>query len=138
MTSKESRTPTHPGEVGPERGAFDQAADATTNALGQPPVFLICLLAFVAWVVIGVILGSPQVWIAWGGGAIGGVTLVLVALLQNEQRRTEQATQRKLNAMADALAQFMEAHDGVDPDHIHQLREAVGLEQRESAEDRHT
>ncbi|MDQ3978398.1 MAG: low affinity iron permease family protein [Actinomycetota bacterium] len=117
---------------------FDQAADATTNALGQPQIFLICLLGFIAWVVIGVILGSPQLWVAWGGGIIAGVTLVLVALLENEQQRTEQAMHRKLNAMADALAQFMEAHDGVEPDHVHQLRTAVGLEQRESASDSQT
>lgn len=36
------------------------------------------------------------------------ITFLLVALLQNTQKRNEQALQRKLDAVADALANLME------------------------------
>ena len=63
------------------------------------------------------------------------ITFLLVALLQNTQRRADDALQHKLNAIADALADLMH-HQGNENDSIRddekQLREAVGLEERES------
>jgi hypothetical protein len=61
----------------------------------------------------------------------------MVALLQNSQTRTDMATQHKLNAIADALADLMdhlsEQHDNPDlQQDIKELRMAVGLEERES------
>ena len=63
------------------------------------------------------------------------VTFLLVALLQNTQKRADEAVQHKLNAVADGLADLMEAlaeeHPQLDVD-SNELREAAGLEQRES------
>jgi len=59
------------------------------------------------------------------------LTVLMVALLENEQRRSDQAVQRKLNTMAVALADFVGKQD-VDPHHVEQLRAAVALEERES------
>jgi low affinity Fe/Cu permease len=68
------------------------------------------------------------------------VTFLLVALLQNVQDRENKATQHKLNAIADALAEQMCA--GVDAggpgagrlgEAVRELRAAVGVEERESA-----
>ena len=61
----------------------------------------------------------------------------MVALLQNTQTRNDQATQHKLNAIADALADLMERtsdryNDNELRTDIRELREAVGLETRES------
>jgi low affinity Fe/Cu permease len=63
------------------------------------------------------------------------ITFLLVALLQNAQKRSDQATQHKLNAIADGLSDLMNQIAGE-----HTLRRdcdelpaAVGLEQRESA-----
>ena len=64
------------------------------------------------------------------------VTFLLVAVLQNSQTRNDQATQHKLNAIADALADLManmaDVHDR-DPlrNDIRELRAAVGLESKE-------
>jgi len=89
-------------------------------------------------------------WLALGPGArfshrwvdtlqvVGTVvTLVLVVLLENEQWRNAKATQRKLNAIADALAHVMEVDDADETasEHVRQLRSAVGLEKRESMSD---
>ena len=59
------------------------------------------------------------------------VTLLLVALLQNSQRRNEVAINAKLDALADGLADLME---GIAPDNtrlqkdMRELRRAVGIE----------
>jgi low affinity Fe/Cu permease len=64
------------------------------------------------------------------------VTFLLVALLQNTQKRADDAVQHKLNAIADALAD-LRAQVADDHPKLHtdcaELRAAVGLEQRETA-----
>jgi low affinity Fe/Cu permease len=60
------------------------------------------------------------------------ITFLLVALLQNTQERSNNAIQGKLNAVADALSDFMKAQ-GLDKD-AEELRSAVGLEDRESSD----
>ena len=54
-----------------------------------------------------------------------------MALLQNSQERADLAVQHKLNAIADALSDLMSAR-GMDADSA-ELRQAVGLEDRESS-----
>ena len=65
------------------------------------------------------------------------VTFLLVALLQNTQTRADAASQQKLNAIADALADLITnvpVQNGADMRaHARDLREAVGLEDRTSA-----
>jgi len=61
----------------------------------------------------------------------------MVALLQNSQTREDQATQHKLNAIADGLADLMERWTEQFGDEsfrrdIEELRLAVGLEDKES------
>ena len=62
------------------------------------------------------------------------ITFLLVALIQNSQRRTEFVLQTKLNALADALADLMEHHATGDLgdllDDMEDLRVAVGLEEQ--------
>lgn len=62
----------------------------------------------------------------------------LVALLENEQWRTAKATQRKLNALAEAPSHILAAEQTSKEEvehHVEQLRAAVGLEKRESISD---
>jgi low affinity Fe/Cu permease len=61
------------------------------------------------------------------------LTLFLVVLLENASRRTEEASQKKLNVIATALAELMASeapNDGNVQDAAKRLREAVGLEER--------
>jgi len=65
------------------------------------------------------------------------VTFLLVALLQNTQKRADDAVQHKLNAIAEGLSAMMERLARDHPelrDDRDELRQAVGLEERESAE----
>jgi low affinity Fe/Cu permease len=60
------------------------------------------------------------------------ITFLLVALLQNTQRRSEQAIHKKLDAVADGLADLMSYFEDEDNDlrkEIEDLKAAVGLEE---------
>ena len=64
------------------------------------------------------------------------LTLFLVALMANHDRRSEQALHRKIDALAEALAVVIEGPDGDDVRvHAKELRAAVGLQDRESTDD---
>jgi len=61
---------------------------------------------------------------------------LLDALLQNTQKHADDAVQHKLNAIADALSDLMGELSTDKPalaGHRDELREAVGLEDHESA-----
>jgi hypothetical protein len=60
-------------------------------------------------------------------------SLFLLALLENAGRRTEEASQEKLNVLAEAIADLMESRARDDErlaESVTRLREAVGLEDR--------
>jgi low affinity Fe/Cu permease len=123
-----------PTEVSGRVGFFDRFAGHAARFASRAPFFAGCVLLILIWAPTIFVLSfdTSQLLI---NTATTIVTFLLVALLQNSQTRNDQATQHKLNAIADGLADLMErfAHD--DPglrDEIDELKSAVGLEDRES------
>lgn len=134
-----------PSQVSSRVGAFDRFAGASASLASRAPFFIACIALVLLWLVEGIAK------VVSGGGLAAFedsayqlqinttttiVTFLLVALLQNSATRSDQATQHKLNAIADALADFMEEvarnHDGKDlRQDLIELRQAVGLENRE-------
>jgi low affinity Fe/Cu permease len=137
--------PLMPSEVSGRVGFFDRFAGLAAKLASRAPFFAFCLLLVVAWLVQGIAL------IVSKGGfhafldsqyqleintTTTIITFLMVALLQNSQTRTDQATQHKLNAIADGLADLMEHLAEQLPDtslekDMKELRSAVGLESRE-------
>jgi low affinity Fe/Cu permease len=135
-----------PSQVSSRVGFFDRFAGAAAQLASRAPFFAFCVLLVTLWLVQGVVR------ILAGGGIHAFlddkyqleinttttiITFLMVALLQNSQTREDQATQHKLNAIADGLADLMERiGERYDDDElrcdIKELREAVGLENRES------
>jgi len=83
------------------------------------------------------LVGRLPVW-SWGYLALAVatpttiITFLLVALLQNAQRRGEQAIHKKLDAIADGMADLMSHFADEDNDlreEIEDLKAAVGLEE---------
>ena len=134
-----------PSEVSSRVGFFDRFAGLAAKLASRAPFFAFCLLLVVLWLVQGAVL------IASRGGfhafldaqyqleintTTTIITFLMVALLQNSQTRTDQATQHKLNAIADGLADLMEhlasqAPDSTLGEDMKELRAAIGLESRE-------
>jgi low affinity Fe/Cu permease len=110
---------------------FERFSKRTARATGHPLAFAAAFLIIVIWVVTGPIFGFSNTWQLVINTATTIVTFLLVALLQNSQRRNELAMNAKLDALADGLADLME---GIAPDNaklqsdMRELRTAVGLE----------
>jgi hypothetical protein len=136
-----------PLDVSSRVGFFDRAAGRVADVASRAPFFAFCVLLVVLWLAQGVLkLFAGGGWSSFASSTYQLeinttttiITFLLVALLQNSQTRTDHATQHKLNAMADGLADLM-AHladryddEGLRHD-ILELRAAVGLEAHESS-----
>lgn len=140
MTATEARK--HDGEmpsgVTGELSIFDRFASAVNEFVSRPWFFVFCVLLVVLWAPSFVVLPSIDTWQLIINTATTIVTFLLVALLQNTQKRADDAVQKKLNAIADGLSDLMDElaadHPELREDCV-ELRKAVGLEDRESAED---
>ena len=128
---RENETPTA-SEVGPERSWFDHFADKATGIISHGPFFVVAVLAVVMWLALGFVFRFSSWWVNALNLTAVVLTLLMVALLENEQRRSDQAIQRKLNGLSDALADFLEKRSEVDPRHVEELEAATALEERES------
>ncbi len=134
----EQPEPAKPTEVSDKRGVFDTLADQASTVTARPGFFVAILGAVLVWLVVGPLTDFSHSWIDTLQVAGTVVTLLLVALLENEQWRNAKATQRKLNALAEALSHILAAEQTSKEEvehQVEQLRSAVGLEKRESISD---
>jgi low affinity Fe/Cu permease len=135
-----------PTEVSSRVGFFDRFAGLASKMASRAPFFAFCILLVAVWLT----QGAVSVAVSGHFSSFLNdkyqleinttttiITFLLVALLQNSQTREDQATQHKLNAIADGLADLMthfseRAHDDTLRRDISELRAAIGLEDRES------
>jgi low affinity Fe/Cu permease len=136
-----------PLDVSSRVGFFDRIAGRVADIASRAPFFAFCVLLVTLWIVQGVVkILSGGGWSSFTSATYQLeinttttiITFLLVALLQNSQSRDDHATQHKLNAIADGLADLM-AHmaDRYDDDELRhdilELQAAVGLEEHESS-----
>lgn len=123
-----------PSGVSGKVSMFDRFATNTAEIVSRAWFFLACVLLVIVWAPTFALM-TVDTWQLVINTITTIITFLLVALLQNTQRRSDDAIQHKLNAIADALADLMH-HQGDENDGIRddekELREAVGLEERES------
>lgn len=116
----------HPVERGDEgRGPFDHVAEHASNMASSPLFFAICCALLIVWMLAYAAGWSEDVR-AFLGDMLAAVTLALVALLKNAEKRAEHAVQYKLDAIAQALLEMRRGtDDGADKD----LEAAIGRHQ---------
>jgi len=112
---------------------FEKFVETVNRAVSSPPAFAVTVLIVVLWLVSAPVWGSAKSWqvVIHTVGSV--LTLLLLVLLENAGRRSEEAAQEKLNVLAEALAALMDSRGNDDPelqDATRKLREAVGLEER--------
>src|SRR5947199_9151073 len=95
-----------PTEVSTRVGFFDRFAGHAAKFASRAPFFAGCVLLILVWAPTVTFL-KFDTWQLLINTATTIVTFLLVALLQNSQSRNDQATQHKLNAIADGLADLM-------------------------------
>ena len=128
--------PRLPTEVSSRKGLFDRFAGHASRFASRAPFFACCVLLVLLWVPSYLVLGDVDTWQLIINTATTIITFLMVALLQNSQYRADEATQHKLNAIAEGLAGLMshQAEPGQRLSHdVEELRAAVGLENRETS-----
>jgi len=115
------------------RDGFEKFVEAANQLVSRGPFFVIILAALVVWAVSYPFWSSTTKWelALHTGSAI--LSLLLLVLLENAGRRSQEAIQEKLNVVAEALSDLMESRAQDDPnltEAVERLREAVGLEER--------
>lgn len=127
-----------PSSVTPDRGRFDRFAEWVSGLVSRAWFFAACVLLIVLWAPSYPIWRSGDTYQLVVNTGTTIVTFLLVALLQNSQKRDSQANQHKLNAIAAGVATLLEHADlpydeATELDRAAvELRCAVGLEERES------
>lgn len=118
---------------GDDRSVFDRFVEAAEAFVTRAPFFLICAGIVVAWLVSVPFWPDLKAWQVAIHTVASVQSLFLLALLENAGRRAEEASQAKLDVLAEALADLMESRARDDAglgESVRRLRDAVGLEQR--------
>lgn len=132
----ESQEHRSPSEIDHRRGWFDELAARAQDVVSRDVFFIILVILAALWAPSFFLLGSVDHWYLALVIPAELITLFMVALMANHDRRTEQALHRKIDALAEALAVVVEGPDKDEVQrHARELRAAVGLEDRESTDD---
>lgn len=125
-----------PSEVGARRGWFDEVAARAQDIASRDVFFIALVVLTLLWAPTYFLLHDLTYWYIAFILPAEVITLFLVALLENHNRRSEQALHRKLDAFAEALAAIAAESDNEEVrKHAEELRAAVGLQDRESTDD---
>jgi low affinity Fe/Cu permease len=133
---KTTDTAKMPSHVSHRLSLFDRFATYASEAVSQAWFFAFCIVLVLIWVPTFWLMPTMEGWALTIDTVATIITFLLVALLQNTQTRAENASQRKLNAIADALGDLMVELGADHPDLKRQRNEltaAVGLEHREGS-----
>jgi hypothetical protein len=117
---------------------FDLFAEAVSEYASHAVFFIGCALVVILWLPSYFIIGDLNTWQLIINTLTTIITFLLVALLQNSQRRSEQAVHLKLDALADGVADLVSrvggnrnGGDSLASD-IAELRRAVGAEKNQT------
>ena len=119
--------------TGDTRSGFDHFVESAYLKVSRPPFFFICAAIVIVWFFSFPLWPDPKAWQVAIHTLTSVLTLLLLALLENAARRSEEAAQEKLNLIAEALAALMASRAVEDPkpdDAVAKLRDAVSLEER--------
>ena len=108
-------------------------SERTYERVSGPGFFVVSVGVVAAWALSYPLFSSAKSWqvVIHTVGSV--LTLLLLVLLENASKRAEEASQEKLNVLAEGLAALMDSGARSDPDlrdAAAKLRNAVGLEER--------
>jgi low affinity Fe/Cu permease len=114
------------------RGSFDRFAERSAELVSKAPFFAFCVALVVVWAPSYFLVDDFDTYQLLINTPTTIITFLLVALLQNTQRRAERAFHKKLDALADGMADLMR-HFAQEDNELHEeiedLKAAVGLEE---------
>lgn len=116
-----------------DRSAFDRFVEASYQRVSRAPFFAVCAGIVIVWFVSVPWWPDLKSWQVAIHTVASVISLLLIVLLENASRRAEEASQEKLNVIAEALSDLMLSRAQDDPgleQAARKLREAIGLEER--------
>ena len=116
----------------PHRHAFDRFAEGASRFVSKGAFFTISVVVVAIWTPTILVFQNVDTWQLVINTLTSVLAFLLIALLQNSERRYDEALHQKIDALAAALADLMEHQAEGDKKvlerHIAELRGAVGLE----------
>jgi low affinity Fe/Cu permease len=124
------RDPDRPSRIPPGRGAFDRFAERLSQIVGHAWFFTVAMILVLVWVPLIAVFESVDTWQLVLNTLTSVVAFLLIALLQNSERRNDKAVQQKLDTIATALAVHLREHESSEPAEraIDELEASVKLE----------
>jgi low affinity Fe/Cu permease len=124
-----------PGHNGRGRNRFDHFAEHVSDVVSGAAFFTISAALVVIWLPTIVVFRSVDTWQLVINTATSILAFLLVALLQNSERRSALAASRKLDVIAAALADVIATQlDGGNRDALErrmtELRDTIEVEER--------
>jgi low affinity Fe/Cu permease len=114
------------------RTPFDRFAERASQFVSKGLFFTIAVVVVAIWMPTIFFFGSIDTWQLVINTLTSVLAFLLIALLQNSERRYDEALHHKIDALAVALADLMEHQARGDREmlqrHIDELRHSVGLE----------
>ena len=114
------------------RPPFDRFAEGASAFVSKGLFFTISVVIVAIWMPTIFIFQSVDTWQLVINTLTSVLAFLLIALLQNSERRYDEALHQKIDALTAALADLMEHEASGDREllrrHIEELRSSVGLE----------
>jgi low affinity Fe/Cu permease len=113
---------------------FDRFAETVSRSASQGIFFTAALVVVVLWLPTILFISSVDTWQLVINTLTSVLAFLLIALLQNSERRYDDALHRKIDVIAAGLADLMEKSAERDGDELRKdvesLRESIRLERR--------
>jgi low affinity Fe/Cu permease len=126
-----------PSQLEGAANRFDRFAETVSHFVSRGWFFTASVVVVLLWFPTLLLIPSVDTWQLVINTLTSVLAFLLIALLQNSERRYDEALHRKIDAIAAGLADVMERVDrGEDGDDgelrekIESLRESIELEQR--------
>jgi low affinity Fe/Cu permease len=112
--------------------AFDRFAQAASDFVSRGGFFFVSVLMVTIWVPTILIFESVDTWQLVMNTVVSVLAFLLIALLQNSERRYDEALHTKIDAVLTGLADLMDHLEEEDPErlrrHVERLRSSVRIE----------
>jgi low affinity Fe/Cu permease len=115
-------------------GRFDRFAERASQFVSKAAFFLISFVFVVVWIPTIFLFTSIDTWQLVINTVTSVMAFLLIALLQNSERRYDDALHHKVDAIAAGLTTVMRHLDGADAADLREARaeltDSIGLEKR--------
>jgi low affinity Fe/Cu permease len=113
---------------------FDRFAEAVSRLVSQGVFFTAAVVVVLVWIPTIFFISSIDTWQLVINTLTSVLAFLLIALLQNSERRYDDALHEKIDTIAIGLADLMERlderEDGELREDVEKLRESIRLERR--------